>query len=525
MIFPRIALAPVGLVVAGLACSSGAAPPPLDGGHTSGDSGHGGSGSGSGSSDSGPSAFYSPTGCSYTVSPAASQGYTALALDDGTSAGAASTATPLRVRLGLGGDVTEGKPGYADPTTTAVLTWETTGANHAAKVRFGTSAGSMGTVQTGYVWTLPPVSTLGGSPTYMHEVHVCGLTPATTYYYQVGGGASGSEIWSATQTFTTIASSGSVTVGIGGDSRNSSMVWQVANEHMKAKNIDAMLFTGDLTLLGDAETDYVNFLDAIWQTADGGPFLTLGQTLFLTVAGNHEYEGDTGASAGPTYAQWLSAFAMPGSGPYAKSFGSFNLGTGHFIYIEDNELANLPAGSDNPQVDAQLAWLKADLMAANADRTKHPFVFVMNHRGLFSTSYHAADPDVLQARSTLAPIFAQYKVDAVFNGHDHEYERTVPIVPGSPVTGDPTPMTGGTTYVICAGVGAQPYAVGQGTQSWRAVKVPFGSAATAPDAAAEAAYLGVYQTLTLSGTQAVLTAYGLTSAGPDPVIDTVTLSH
>ncbi len=30
----------------------------------------------------------------------------------------------------------------------------------------------------------------------MHEAYVCGLTPATTYYYRVGGGAAGKEVWS-----------------------------------------------------------------------------------------------------------------------------------------------------------------------------------------------------------------------------------------------------------------------------------------------------------------------------------------
>ena len=41
--------------------------------------------------------------------------------------------------------------------------------------------------------------------------------------------------------------------------------------------------------------------------------------------------------------------------------------------------------------------------------------------------------------TTLAPIYAQYNVDAVFNGHDHAYERTYPIVPNTTnPTSDPT---------------------------------------------------------------------------------------
>ena len=54
----------------------------------------------------------------------------------------------------------------------------------------------------------------------MHQVDVCGLTPGTTYYYQVGGGAAGGEIWSATQSFTTVPAAGDpITVGVYGDAR------------------------------------------------------------------------------------------------------------------------------------------------------------------------------------------------------------------------------------------------------------------------------------------------------------------
>jgi acid phosphatase type 7 len=472
---------------------------------------------------SGTFTSYAPAGCDYTVAPASTLGYTNVAYDDTSVNDAGSNAAPARVRLGLGGNTTAGQPGYADPTTTAVFTWETSAQTNAAKVKFGTSSTALHTVQAGYVWTLP--ATASNTPTYYHEVHVCGLTPATTYYYEVGGGPSATEVWSATQSFTTLPATGSIKVAIGGDARDVATTWQLANEHIKALNVDAFVFTGDLTLLGGVESETTQWLNEIWQNpSQPGQFITLGQLLFLPVAGNHEFEpvACSGPCSGPTYPQWLAAFAMPGTGAYAKSYGSYNIGNAHFVYIDDNYLANLPTGESSPQVTAQLAWLNTDLAAANSDRTAHPFIFVYSHRGLFSTSEHAADTDVLQARTTLAPIYAQYKVDAVFNGHDHEYERTVPIVPSSPVTSAPTPTTGGTTYVICAGVGANAYDVGAGTVSWRAKNVPFLTAAQAVDATV---YLGIYMVATLEGTTATFDVYGLTGAGNDPVVDTFTLSH
>jgi 3',5'-cyclic AMP phosphodiesterase CpdA len=449
------------------------------------------------------------------VTPPTDLSYMNPALDDNASAGSMANAMPMRVRLGLGGNTTAGSSGYPDPTTSAAFTWETAAANTAAKVRFGTgsSDADLTTVQSGYSWTLP--ATTFASAVYMHEVDICGLQPGKTYYYQVGGGAPGAEIWSATQSFTTLPDSGSITVSMSGDARDDVTTWQLANEHIKQLGVQAMLFTGDLILTGADESEYTQWIDAVWQDPNNpGGFLTFGELMFLPVAGNHEYSFDATAD------HFLSAFAYPGSGPYAKTFGSFNIGNAHFVYIDDNAIANAQPGTDYPEVDAQLAWLDADLTAANADRTKHPFIFAFSHRGLFSTSNHASDSDVLQARTTLAPIYAKYKVDAVFNGHDHEYERTVPIVPGSPVTGAPTAMTGGTTYIICAGVGAGPYLVGTTDESWRAAKVPFGQAANGANN-----YIGVYQTITLSGNTATIKAYGLQMGGNDPVIDTVMLQH
>ena len=527
------------------ACSSGAAPPPVgtDGGgpapgidsgkKTTPDSGKappplkdGGKNPGS---DSGTPVLvgstYSPPGCGYQVTIPAALAYQALSSDDDASAGPASTAAPTRVRLGMGGNTAAGASGYADPTTTAALTWETGAANTAAKVRYGTSPTALTTVQSGYNWTLPWTYILDGTSgtAYFHEVHVCGLTPATTYYYQVGGGAPGAEVWSATQSFTTVPASGAITVAISGDARDTVGTWQLLNERIKSLNVSAHLFTGDIVFGNTEENAYVTWLDAIWtDPTTPKDFLTLGELLYLPVNGNHE--DDSALS--------FANFAVPGTGTYAKTFGSYDIGIAHFVFVDDNHISATVAGSSDPEVTAQLAWINQDLTAANADRAKHPFIFVLSHRGMFSTSNHSIDADVLQTRTTLAPIYAQYNVDGVFNGHDHEYERTYPIVPGNPINGDPTVTaagTHGTVYTICAGAGASPYAVGTGTETWRANHIPFGTAATA--GTQQASYVGMYQTMLLTPAAgstpatAVVNVYAIIPGGGDTApIDTFTFT-
>jgi hypothetical protein len=477
------------------ACSSGkssSAPPTGD---DAGDDGGGGT-----------SLTYAPASCKYTVSPPSALGYTSLALDD-TGPVDPTNGVPVRVRVGLGGGTTMGQPGYADPTTSAAFTWETAESNNAAKVKMGTSATALSQVSTGYAWTLVP--TLGTADTYFHEVHVCGLTPNTTYFYAVGGGPAGAEVWSATQSFTTMPSSGMITVGVFGDARDTAATWQAVHVRMKAAGVLMSLIDGDVVDIGAEETLYSQWLDEIWQYPSGSStFLTLGQQYILPINGNHENDSAT------SFANW----AIPGDGPYAETYASFTVGTVHFTMIDDEQIALANSGAE---AQAQLAWIDKDLAAANGDRTAHPFVVVMGHRGIFSTSLHSTDPDVLTARGSLAPLFDKYKVNLVINGHDHEYERTSPITAGSPPTGDPVvqPAGQGTTYVICAGAGAEAYAVGTTAVPYRVTKTAFGSGTP---------YIGTYTLLQIAPTQLTLTAYGLKASGATPqdddVIDTVPLS-
>jgi hypothetical protein len=478
------------------------------GGSSSGASSSGASSSGassSGGSSGGDS--YSPAGCGYTLSAPASLGYQSWALDDEGPVDTA-TGTPQRVRLGLGGATAKGKPGYADPTTTAAFTWETSASNHAAKVKLGTSAGALTQVQTGYTWTVP--HSIGTQDGYFHEVHVCGLTPDTTYFYEVGGGPSGAEIWSAPQSFTTMPSSGTIVLGVFGDARDQVSTWQAVHERMRAAGVLMSLVSGDVVDIGAEESLYQQWLQAIWiDPNDSSKFLTLGQQYILNIGGNHE--NDTAMS----FANW----AIPGDGPYAKTYASFDVGPAHVTMFDDEQLA---AASTGAEAQAQLSWLDSDLSAAAADRTSHPFIVVISHRGLFSTSLHSADSDVIAARGALAPLFDKYKVSLVVNAHDHEYERTVPINAGSPATGAPTPNSSGTTYVISAGAGADPYAVGTTSVSWRATKTAFGPSASP-------AYLGNYLLLTVTASQLTLKAYGMnassTTVAGDDVIDNISLTH
>ena len=59
-------------------------------------------------------------------------------------------------------------------------------------------------------------------------------------------------------------------------------------------------------------------------------------------------------------------------------------------------------------------------------------------------------------RANLVPLFDTYGVDLVFAGHDHNYERSLPMVNGNVVNGFEEPDfidPAGTIYVVTAGGG------------------------------------------------------------------------
>ncbi len=95
--------------------------------------------------------------------------------------------------------------------------------------------------------------------------------------------------------------------------------------------------------------------------------------------------------------------------------------------------------NDNAPWQEQLAWLDRQLASSNA-----PWKIVYGHHPLYSSGRHGGDP---QLAAKLAPIFAKHKVPLYLCGHDHGYERFVPIA--------------GTTYIVNGGGGAPLYRFGK----------------------------------------------------------------
>merc|ERR1712194_248110 len=101
-----------------------------------------------------------------------------------------------------------------------------------------------------------------------------------------------------------------------------------------------------------------------------------------------------------------------GNGIFWYSFDQTNV---HFVMLSSEH--NFTDGS------AQLEWLTNDLR--KVDRRATPWIVVTLHRPMYCSNAAAVGP---WAAKYLDPVLTQYRVNLVFAGHNHLYERTCPVV-------------------------------------------------------------------------------------------------
>jgi hypothetical protein len=499
-------LVAVGAVVIGVglgasSCSDGATPT----GTSSSSSSSASSGSGGGGGGAPLAPPFQPQGCAFSV--ASRSEYKDFA--PGKPIVGAS-ANIRRVRLGLGGNIAPGVAGRADPATSIAFAWESSEDTLASEAQWGKSPDPTTWPKEnradGVTWATPASTINGTNDERMHEVYLCGLEPATTYYYRVGGGAPGSEAWSEVYSFTTVPSdpTAPVTFGVTGDSRGQhGDAWRLIQRRLKVAGVGVQLFSGDAVLLAPDQADWEHWLDSAWKDTDGSP-LTLPSILSLTAHGNHE--NHTSLFFGNfTQPQDLTRY-----GKYAELFFSVDVGPVHVLVLDDAGIVN---PFDDPEYQpAMTEWLTADLDAATKNRAKVPWIITVNHHASFSSASHGNDSDVLLGRAYFVPIWDKYHVDLAIGGHDHNYERSKPVTgPAATPTVHPTPKEG-TVYVVCAGSGSDGYA--PGVTSTTEISHGYDSVTS----------LGVYGILSATQTTLKLEAHELRPDASDPIFDTLTIT-
>ncbi|MCC6764065.1 MAG: metallophosphoesterase [Deltaproteobacteria bacterium] len=264
---------------------------------------------------------------------------------------------------------------------------------------------------------------LTGPASAVCAIPVTGLLPGRAYGYvpRAGATALGAE-----SSFTTDGAGRPFTFLVVGDTGSGGSEQLAVRDQMVASPADFVLHTGDMVYdSGEAERYDPRFFEPY---AD-----LLTRLVFWPCLGNHDVRTASGQP-------WRDAFYTPANNTArSENYYSFDFGNAHVAVLNSN--ASTAPGS------AQYVFLDEDLGASTAT-----WKVVAFHHTIYSSSKHGSNTTV---RANLVPLFDRHAVDLVFMGHDHVYERTLPLRGGQVVA-----PGAGTVYVTTGGGGRELYAAG-----------------------------------------------------------------
>jgi len=267
---------------------------------------------------------------------------------------------------------------------------------------------------------------------YIHHVTVTDLKPETKYSYQCGD----STTMSATFAFTTppqVGPTAPFRFGVMGDmgqTNNSAATMQ----HIISGGYSATLLVGDLS-----------YADSAWKPGMFGPcsqtrWDSWGKLVeplaancpLMVLPGNHEVEQDGAPPATQTeFMAYQARMAMPAEASGAKEgnlYYSFEIGAVHFIMVNSY--------GDYNATSAQYKWLAADLKAV--DRSKTPWLVASMHAPWYNSNVkHHDEIQETGMRDSMEPMLLDAKVDLIFAGHVHAYERTFAVANNKTTAGAP----------------------------------------------------------------------------------------
>ena len=266
----------------------------------------------------------------------------------------------------------------------------------------------------------------------LHTAVLSGLQPETGHYYQVKVKEKGSdyEFRGEALSFQTasVPSSPFSFVVVGDTQGNPAVNGKIA-EMAWALRPNFLVLPGDLVDDGTQKNQWIHeFFESM------NPLIS--RVPLFPVLGNHERNANH-------YYRYMDL-------PEPEYYYTFRYGNAAFFMLDSNN--KLDSGSE------QYLWLEKQLAAIQSERAagNHSVVwqFASFHHPVYSSDENDYG-DLWKGKSTwgdtrlreLTKLFDRYKVDVIWNGHIHSYERTWPLVEGV------ASQEGGTTYMVTGGGG------------------------------------------------------------------------
>ncbi|KAL3825782.1 hypothetical protein ACJIZ3_021811 [Penstemon smallii] len=274
------------------------------------------------------------------------------------------------------------------------VSWVTSDKNVQSIVEYGKTSGKYDASATGESISYRYLFYKSGEN---HHVKIGPLESNTTYYYKCGG--SGPEF-----SFRTPPVAFPIEFAVAGDLGQTEWT-QSTLTHIGSMDYDVLLLPGDLS--------YADFQQPLWDSFGRLVEPYASARPWMVTEGNHDIE-----KMPIIYPHGFKAYNARWPMPYQESgsasnlYYSFDVVGVHIIML--GSYTDFDANSD------QYKWLQNDL--ASIDRAKTPWVFALIHAPWYNTNLaHRGEGENM--RQALEQILYKARVDVVFTGHVHAYER------------------------------------------------------------------------------------------------------
>ena len=279
-------------------------------------------------------------------------------------------------------------------------------------------------------------------PSTNHIVTLTGLTADSLYYYRVGGADAGGSVASGVEPFRTFKLQGALTFMVVGDTGMGTPAQGVIAGVIRDAHPDFVMHDGDIIYRGfsDARADDRVFHYYQRQMRSVPWFFAVGNHDFNCCVGQPDFNLDNWQLHATHY---QNVFHLPTNAVTGTChFYSFDQGDAHFSVLHHPWFSHYVFNAHKEQYH----WLTNDLA-----RSDKPWKILVLHSPIAHSGAHGLDdrnldgvPDQHEMMSLLLPLTQRYGVQAVFAGHDHNYERFVP--------------TNGLHHVVTGGGGGALYA-------------------------------------------------------------------
>ncbi|MCZ1019970.1 metallophosphoesterase family protein [Streptomyces noursei] len=340
----------------------------------------------------------------------------------------------------------------ADPATEMTVSWISPCSVRRPQVRLGTHDGGTGSVVDAETRTYR--DGLSREEVYVHHARLTGLRPDTTYLYSAGHDGTAPETGAFTTaprgrtafTFTSFGDQGApnlrrvVTWPAGGapspSGRFPLYTSSQAGSPAAADIVAAVERVGPLFNLVNGDLCYASAAGlfgqdrvATWADWFIGNSRSTRLRPWMPCVGNGENEKGNGRLGLTGYQTYFTLPGPTGTDPETRGLWyAFTVGAVRFISLANDDVAIQDTGDTYVRGysgGAQRQWLERELKAARGN-AGIDWIVVFMHHPMISSSRSGSGSDV-GIRTAWGPLFDAYGVDLVLCGHEHYYERSLPV--------------------------------------------------------------------------------------------------